>query len=82
MAMPGHDLSGPLRRLAVESNGADRALPSPAELRIVETVGRRMIVGCGCGNYFFAMPGIAICDHCGAEGDTDLLTHANEADDP
>ena len=80
MAMPGHDTGGPLRRLALQTDGEDGTPTAPAELRIVEAVGRRLIVGCGCGYFFFTGPGVAICDHCGAEGDTDLLAHDGEAE--
>jgi hypothetical protein len=42
-------------------------------LWIVERVGRRLIVGCGCGNYFLCATRRAVCDNCGAEGRLDGL---------
>ena len=79
MAMPGQEYGRSIRRIDMRSDGNEPRPNAAAKLRIVETVGQRMIIGCGCGNYFFATPGVAICDNCGAEGDTGRLARGGDA---
>ena len=73
--MPGFDAKGALRPDRVDTP-ALLAGPVRNRLYLVETVGRRKIVGCDCGNYFFADKALAVCDQCGAEAALEDLPRA------